>query len=258
MGRILIQPTLDTLEDYTAFAEENDFDFEIVDFAFPAGLTGDYMAVVEEYRQRGPAARLVAQHGAFMDLYLNSFDSDVRNIAERRYLANMEIARELNLKYVIFHTNLIPLIKHEVYRQRWVEAQAAFWLARLEEFPVTVLLENMWDPDPFVLSDLLAAVGSNRLKVCFDTGHFNIFSGVPMREWFETLGNDIVYIHLNDNMGDVDNEMAAGDGTVDWAEFDRLVREFCDAPHIVLELSDMERLQRTLAYLQAEKIYPFG
>lgn len=257
MGRILIQPTLSTLEEYLPFTDKHGFGFEVVDFAIPERGAGDYEAAIRHYQSHVPREKLISKHAAFKDLYINSPDPLIRGVSERRYDTNLQIADQLGLEYVVFHSNILPVIRHEAYRQNWVKTQAEFWSSKLSEHPFTVLLENMWDPDPSALSALIAAVGVENLGVCFDTGHCNIFSSVPMREWFERLGTHIGYIHLNDNLGDVDNELPAGEGSVDWIEFNQLVQDCCDEPLVVLELSDLKRVAKTINYLQENKIFPY-
>jgi sugar phosphate isomerase/epimerase len=103
----------------------------------------------------------------------------------------------------------------------------------------------------------LDQVGSLRLKICFDTGHANIFSKVPFKEWFDMLNQDISYVHANDNKGEVDNELVLGDGTINWRDFTNMVEEYQINPEIVLEVGTLEKTQQCVTYLETQGIYPF-
>jgi sugar phosphate isomerase/epimerase len=257
MYNILIQPTIETYHQYAEFASQYDLGFEIVDFANPSVISGDYETILRRYEAILEPSRIISAHGAYLDLYLNSPDPDVRNLAERRIEANLRIAQQLGLHYVIFHTNRLPMIRHERYHQLWIEAHIKFWRAILPKYELTVLLENMWDSTPDPIAKVLETVNSKKLRVCFDTDHYNIFSDVPIKTWFERLGAYITYIHLNDNLGDIDNELPPGQGSLDWKVFDEVIRGYTENPLVVLEVGSLEYIQQAIHYLKQNHIYPY-
>jgi sugar phosphate isomerase/epimerase len=163
----------------------------------------------------------------------------------------------LDAKYVVFHGNFNPLIRGERYINNWLERNADFWSGALKKYNVIVLLENLWEPTPEGFRRLLDQVGSPRLKICFDTGHANIFSKVPFKEWFDILNQDIPYVHVNDNKGEVDNELIPGDGIINWHEFTNILEDYQVNPKIVLEVGTLEKTKQSLKYLQMQNIYPF-
>jgi sugar phosphate isomerase/epimerase len=259
MNKILIQPTIDTLRDYEDYAGKTGYDFEVIDFAFPNILDSEYISVVKRYKaeSRFPE-KIIGMHGAFLDLYINSPDPAIKKVAQERIVRNLEIAKDLNIQYVAFHTNFLPMIEKESYYRNWVNAHVDFWKEIVEKFKITVLLENMWDKKPDGIAEVIEKVNSPYLKVLFDTGHANVFSKVPIKNWFEKLGKNIVYIQLNDNMGDGDSELPAGKGSVDWKEFDSLVKQHCDTPLVCLEVKDLNWVKETVEYLKKNSIYPFS
>ena len=97
----------------------------------------------------------------------------------------------------------------------------------------------MWEGSPDVFRKLLDEVNSPQLKICFDTGHANIFSKVPVSEWFDVLGKDIPYMHVNDNKGDVDNELVPGEGSINWQEFSGNIKKHEMTPNIVFEVGSL-------------------
>jgi sugar phosphate isomerase/epimerase len=257
MHGVLIQPTVETLDDYVAFAVEYDLGFELVDFADPAVLDGDLAAVVDHYKSFADQERLVSAHGPFLDLYLNSPDSAIRRVAAERIGRTLAVADELGVQFVVFHTNCLPMITHSGYYENWVRSHVHFWRKVVEEHSTTVVLENMWDRSPEHIARVLDGVGSPRLRACLDTGHHLLFSREPLERWFEVLGENIAYLHLTDNLGDVDSELALGTGVVDWAEVTRLVARSGAQPLAVIETPTIERIRASLRFLESGHVYPF-
>lgn len=256
MHGLLIQPTVDTLDEYETFAADYDLGFELVDFAYPDVLDGDVRAVVDRYKSLPDPRRLVSAHGPFLDLYLNSPDPAVRAVAVKRINQTLSLAAELELKFVVFHTNRLPMITAPAFHENWVRSNAAFWSEAVHEHDITVVLENMWDTSPELVARVLEAVDSPRLKVCLDTAHHLLFSQESLERWFAVLGENIAYLHLCDNLGELDNELALGTGVVDFRELTRLTKRSGAQPVAVIETPTLERIEASMRFLQGEWLYP--
>jgi sugar phosphate isomerase/epimerase len=253
MKKILIQPSKSNFSEYTKFATNHNFQFEIIDFAFAdlLDIKNDKLATIEFYKNkiRNGENKIISIHGAFLDLYLNSPDKKIKKVAEQRIIENLRIADELNIKHTVFHTNSLPMMGNSFYYKNWITTQVNFWKKHLPKYKTTVLLENMWDKTPNLLDEVLNKVNSKKLKVCFDTGHCNVFSNVKMENWFKTLRNKITYIHINDNAGDMDSELPPGMGTIDWIKLNALIEKYCEDPILVLELKNLDYLNQGIDYL---------
>jgi sugar phosphate isomerase/epimerase len=257
-SKIFVQPVDEDFEEYLEYAETNGFNLEIASFAFADVLDGNWQKLVNKYKDRLRGFKgLISIHAAFQDLLLHSRDKKVSGVAKERFHLNLKIAKELDAQYVVFHTNLNPLIRHKSYLENWVKQNALFWTEALSEYDVIILFENLWEPNPELMARLLQKINSPRFKICFDTGHWNIFSEVSMRDWFSVLGENIAYIHVNDNKKDMDNELVPGEGNVNWQEFSDLIEEKKLKPEIVFEVGALEKAKKALAYFEKNKIYPF-
>jgi sugar phosphate isomerase/epimerase len=258
MGRICIQPLISNFDKYNECAEKNSFGLEIIDFAYPNVLDAKYKGLLVRYKKKlKNNMKLLSSHAAFIDLYINSPDPAIKKVSQERAIRNMEIAKRLGARYVVFHTNSLPQIRKKAYHENWVNTHAEFWKKITKKYKITVLLENMWDENPDMIASVVEKVGSKYLKVCFDTGHCNVFSKVPMESWFRKLGKNIVYIHINDNNGNEDSELPPGAGNIDWKKFDRYVKKYCSRPHVVLEVKDLNHIQKSVDYLKKIRVYPF-
>jgi sugar phosphate isomerase/epimerase len=247
MSKIFVQPPdNDGFDEFLSYAKEHGHNLEIASFAYSRVLDTNWREILKGHQQklRGFAG-VVSVHGAFMELIIHSRDEKIREVARNRIYRNLEIARALSAKYIVFHGNFNPLIRHEGYRKNWVKQNALFWSEVLEKYQIIILLENLWEPTPKMFRKLSDEVNSARLKICFDTGHANIFSEAPLEEWFAVLGEDIAYVHVNDNNGDVDLELAPGEGNIDWREFSHLIEKYRIAPEIVFEVGTLEKTMQS-------------
>jgi sugar phosphate isomerase/epimerase len=258
MAKIFIQLDQTNFDEFLEYANDTGCNMEIASFAFAKTLDTNWKEILEDYQTKlRDFTEVISIHGAFQDLILHSRDSKISETAKNRYTQNLEIAKALNAKYIVFHANFNPLINHESYIKNWIEQNTRFWSDALNKFDITILIENVWEPSPEIFHILLNEFNSSHLKICFDTGHANIFSKVPVKEWFESLGSNISYIHVNDNKGDVDNELVPGEGTVNWQEFSDNVKKYCNLPEIVFEVGSLKKTKRAIKYFEENKIHPF-
>ena len=59
-------------------------------------------------------------------------------------------------------------------------------------------------------------MNSGNFGICLDTGHFNLFSKIGLREWIGIIRPYIMELHLHDNYGVSDDHLPPGRGTFDF------------------------------------------
>ncbi len=260
MSKIFIQPPdNDSLDKFLSYAKEHGYNLEIASFAYSRVLDTNWQGILKDHQQklRGFTG-VISLHGEIMELVVHSRDKKIREVAKDRIFQNLEIARALNAKYIVFHGNFNPLIRHEGYKKNWIKQNASFWSEVLDKYRIVVLLENLFESTPEAFKRLLDQVESPRLGICLDTGHANIFSKASLEEWLAVLDGDIAYVHVNDNKGDDDLELAPGEGDIDWRKFSDLLEKYRIAPEIVFEVGTLEKTIQSLEYFEKEEIYPFN
>lgn len=241
-------------------AESYGVGLDLQEFADPNILDGDWRGHVARYRKTlsGFSGELT-MHGAFLDLFSGSPDRQVAGIARERYRQNLTIAAELGAHVVDFHANYLPLIDDPNYMPGWIDRQIAFWQPLAQEagaLGVTIVLENMWEPDPSILRRVIEAVHSPHLLSCLDVGHARIYSKLPVESWIETLGPFIVLTHLHNTDSVVDVHLSFDDGVMDMpAVLDRL-RALPRPPMFCLELPDVASIQTSIRYLRLDTQIP--
>ncbi len=260
MTQVLIQPIFQQFDKYKRFAQEHELGFELLDFALSMNLDDDieYAKRVKFYKQV-KGVKICSMHGVFNDMRLSSTDKKIRTVVQNRLEKCCQIADDLEIDRVVFHTNYIPQISHSRYYELWQQRNAEFFAEMIAHYDLEILLENVFDFTPRVLNNLMTSVDSDKLNVCFDLGHFNIHSRVSLQTWFETLGNNIKYLHINDNMGVQDTHSIIGNGEINWQEFDRCIEKYNSSPMTVLEvdIGNLKSIKKSINYLKKYGIYPY-
>ena len=234
-------------------ARENGAGVEIQTFAYPDALEHGLDGRVAHYREQlngFSGDRTV--HGAFMDMASASPDPRIVAVTEDRYQQNIRIAQALGAHLIVFHLNYLTNIRTDEYRRSWTEVQAAFWQRmgkRAADSGLTVALENMWEWEPSLIGDVIRQVDRPNVKACLDVAHVYLYSTIPFKDWLAALGDDIVYVHLNNNSGQDDQHRALDDGVIDYAAVLADLRGLPQAPILSLEITGVEPVRRSLRML---------
>ncbi len=157
-------------------------------------------------------------HAPFMDLSPGAVDSKVRAVTIERFSQIFELAETLKPEVIVFHSGYEKW-KYALKIDLWLEESLITWghlLPRAEEKGIKIAIENIFEDNPLNLRLLMEEMRSQYFGICFDTGHFNLFSTTPLEEWLTQLKPYIIELHLHDNNKDADNHKAIGDGTFDF------------------------------------------
>ncbi len=157
-------------------------------------------------------------HAPFMDLSPGAVDSKVRAVTVERFSHVLDIAEDLKVKAVVFHSGYEKW-KYSLRPDLWLEGSLMTWKPLLEkanDIGVRIAIENIFEDEPTNLKLLMQEMGSENFGICFDTGHFNLFSKTPMEEWLTILKSYIIELHLHDNDRTGDAHNPIGDGTFDF------------------------------------------
>jgi len=270
MKRLFVQATSEEIAyDFIDFAKNNHYGIELTCFAFPWTLDGDLKTVVQSYRTALKGFKNgVSIHGVFMDMITASNDARIVTVARERILQNIEIARQLEAKIVTFNSCFNPCIatSSPTYADGYRRRQIKFWSEiadSLADSDLTLVFENVWEPQPETVESVLEGVDSENFKANLDTGHVNIFSKVPIERWVEVLGDHLSYVHLNDNCADSDSNLVPGEGNVRWNKFFDALKQYGLKPRICLEVeayedrSKLENTRKAIEYLKENKFHPF-
>ncbi|MFD3649857.1 sugar phosphate isomerase/epimerase family protein [Streptomyces cyaneofuscatus] len=259
---LLVQPRISRIAEYAALAKEMEAGFEIIETSYPDHLDNLEAYLDEIYRWVAPSA-VQAVHGPFLDIVLHSPDPAIRQISERRVRESLNLCERAGARFLLLHSNHLPLIREHDYDEIWIQRNAEFLSGlepRLRAAGITVVIENMWDPDPRLLVRLVRTVASPFVALCLDVAHQRVHGSGSLHSWWETAGSLTPYVQFGDNSGVADEDLALGEGTVDWLALDACLRGAERAPVVMAGVgfdTATAKLRRSLAFLEDNGFFPF-
>ena len=153
----------------------------------------------------------------------------------------------------ITHTNFTPLIKDASYKKNWFRRTIDFWLPYADQAGkagVTICMENLWEPEPEMHAELIAAANHPHFRATLDNGHCLVFSNVSSSRWVETLGELLVHCHVHDNSGELDEHKPVGQGIEDWPALIAALHRWALGAVVVAESDRLDDNRQSLAYLR--------
>ncbi len=258
-GIIGIIPDVCDIKRTMKLAEEYGAVFEYNDFMLPQQLdqTDECRKKVDFYRKLDRDRSEDTLHGAFLDITVHSQDAMIREISRKRIYQSLRIAEDLEIRGVVFHTELIANYHSPSYRERWLEKNTEFWSRALEDFPgLEIYMENMFDEDEKSMAELGRVMESNkRFGICLDYAHAAVFgTDIPLDCWVRELAPYIRHMHINDNDLKDDLHLPVGQGKIDWQQFHDLTERYQINASILLEINGYQAQKESLEYIRENHI----
>jgi len=160
-------------------------------------------------------------HLSYVDLNLASLSPAARATAAERSLRGLEYAQAVGASCGVLHTGFKYL--HHPQVDPLVEEALRASLQALEGSEVPIVLENLAIGRDDYLRGAQALQEITRrhgMKNCFDVGHAHVEAKrdgvITIRDYIDTLGADILHLHLHDNHGKRDEHLPTGAGSIDY------------------------------------------
>lgn len=223
-----------TAPDAAQVAKEYGFGLEIAQFCTAWNLDEH---LPETRAELAPMVEPVPRrllHGPFNELFPCAIDPLARELAARRYRQAIAIAKEYGAEKVVLHGGYQPRM---YYRQWYVEQSIVFWKVFLAEDPgVEIVLENVLEEEPEMLTEILAGVEHPRLRMCLDVGHVNVYSRIPVTQWVEKCAPWLSHFHVHNNDGSWDTHSALDCGSIPIRQLLKQMEVQCPRATVTLEL----------------------
>jgi sugar phosphate isomerase/epimerase len=197
------------------------------------------------------AGLAVTVHAPFLDLNPGALDPLIYRATTRRYRQALQAASQIGARLIVFHPGY-DVWRYGQQQHLWLEQNLRFWppLLKLAARSGCVMtLENIFEPEPLLLAQLLNTFSSPWLGHCFDVGHWRLFATVSIEEWFASLRSQLRHLHLHDNFGLKDDHLPLGEGSIDFTSlFAQLTTiPTRQRPSATLEAHSRDNLLRALA-----------
>lgn len=215
---------------------DNNIGVEIQDFTESNLSKEEIYTIVKKYKLLFQDFKNIKSlHGPFLDLKPASPDEDIRKLSYNKYLRTINIATELEMDYLIFHSQINPFLSEPFISDLNNRQSREFWkeiLEETEEYKGTILIENIFEETPKMLKEYMETLNEDNIKVNLDIGHARI-SKAPLEEWISELRDYIAYIHLHWNNGIHDQHMEPSKENIE--EVMNLLNKYNINPVISLE-----------------------
>ena len=186
---------------------------EIAEFCTAWNMDRELPAVEKTLEETLTGISRRVLHGPFNELFPCAIDLKARELAQFRFSQAAALAREYGAAKLVLHGGFNPQM---YYPQWYVEQSVLFWKDFLKTLPegLTVCVENVLEPAPDMLLDILRGVEDSRLRLCLDVGHVNAYSSIPAKTWIEESGEYLSHLHIHNNDGSWDTHSALYEGTL--------------------------------------------
>lgn len=212
--------------DAVDLAKENGFGLEIAEYCTPWNMDERYEITHQKVQSKLQNIPSCLLHAPFNELFPCAIDPKARHLAACRYRQALAIAAEYGAKKVIIHSGYYEKMYYPVW---FVNESVKFWREFMQSYTgsAIICLENVFEQDPRMLSDIVGQVGDSRLRMCLDIGHANAYSDAPLSEWLDCGGQLISHLHIHNNDGVSDRHDAIDCGSIDVAAFLREAEQKC-------------------------------
>lgn len=248
----MIIPDYHNMQESLKLAEEYDAAFEYNDFFDPAVYTDEEEVKkrISFYKNCPGKRERDTLHGVFLDNVICSQDSVIRAYSRKRAEQSMDIAQQLEVRGVVFHSGLIAGLKQKAYLDNWYKGQEEWIRYLLDKYPGTdIYMENTFENEPDSLLALAARLQDcRRFQLCLDYGHACL-TPTPPEQWMNAMAFRIGHMHLNDNDLKADWHMVPGEGAIDLGQFRAALEKHNIHCPILLEVTGADKQRKALQYM---------
>lgn len=260
MGYLHVIPNMEELDKIEQLKAKYNLRYEFNDFYSPSVLDDRELQrkIIAFYKNSGAVSPEDTIHGAFLDVTVHSSDALIRQVSEKRVYQSMDIARELGVKGVVFHTGRLANFRPPYYISQWKKLNTDFFTKVAGEYSdLQIYMENMFDEAPDLLAELAESMKDvKNFSVCFDYAH-GIITGRTPEEWTKVLAPYVRHMHINDNDKIGDLHLPLGQGSIDWAEYSALMKQHGIDCSTLIEVKGYDAMKASLEYMEQNHIYPF-
>lgn len=186
---------------------------EIAEFCTAWNMDRELPAVEKTLEETLTGVSRRVLHGPFNELFPCAIDPKARRLATFRFSQAAALAQAYDAGKLVLHGGFNPQM---YYPQWYVEQSVLFWKDFLKTLPegLTVCVENVLEPTPDMLLNIVRGVEDPRLRLCLDVGHVNAYSRIPAKTWLAECGTYLSHLHIHNNDGTWDTHNALYEGTL--------------------------------------------
>ncbi len=190
-------------------------------------------------------------HGFFSNLNIAAKDPLIASVSLKRYYQSLELAQYFDVSLVVFHTCYNNLLKQKQYQEMYFLNNVEFYNEFIKEFEasgIMATIENVHEPSPDLIRNLIAAVNSPYLGATIDIGHCNLHSNTDPTHWIKEYGIMLKHMHFHNNDTTEDSHSSLLNGTLDIKKILTSLKEIQLYPTITFEIFEENALIESVEY----------
>ena len=225
--------------DAASIARQYGLGVELAQFCTAWNMDEHFPDIAGEVRETLQGIANSTLHGPFNELFPCAIDLQARELAARRYRQAMALAEGYGIRKLVIHGGFQPFMYYPVW---YVEQSIVFWKEFVQTVPrdTVLCLENVLEPEPYLLRDIVAAVDDPRLRLCLDVGHVNAYSEIPVERWLEDWAPWLSHYHIHNNDGSADTHQPLFSGSMDLKSLLTKIQKRTPEASLTLELYESE------------------
>ena len=205
----------------------------------------EYKAILKDFDKE------VTIHGFFSNLNIAAKDPLIAQVSKIRYNQSLELAEIFDARTIVFHTCLNNLLKQKQYQEMFFLKNIEFYKEYVQYFKhlgIMVTIENVHEPNPNYIRNLIAAVSAANFGATLDIGHCNLHSELSPSQWIKEYGIMLKHMHFHNNFKDEDSHSSLLKGSVDVKEILATLKELQLYPTVTFEIFNKEELIESVEY----------
>ena len=202
-------------DDAVEMAYKNGVGLEIAEFCTAANMDDNFAEYDVIVRNKLEKSSRYVFHGPFNELNPSAIDPLSRKLCAFRFKQAYDTMKHYGMNKMVLHSGYIPNVYYKQwYRDRAIEFFKEYMSDKDDNFVLAI--ENVLEDEPYTLREVVDGIDDKRVGICFDIGHANIVSSVPIEEWTKLFQDKLYHVHIHDNMGEFDLHLPLGDGKINW------------------------------------------
>jgi sugar phosphate isomerase/epimerase len=229
-------------------------DLELQDFYQPGPYLHDPGRLIDAARRAldGYTASL-SIHGPNPSHTFAPKDPEVGALIESRFAQCLEFCGQLGADMMVMHSPFVGFGRPFTPQRQSTTGTSTFarasqvianLLPRAEELGCRIVVENVFDTDPWQLIDFVGSFDSEFVRLSIDVGHATVMQrngGAPPADYWIQAGSELVaHLHLQDGDGWTDRHWQPGTGIIGWPGIATQIAALPASPRLILELDDRD------------------
>lgn len=195
----------------------------------------------------------ITLHAMFSDVNIACKDPLLKEIACLRLQQSFETGKALKADTILFHTGNKGTL-HYGSQEEFKKNFIAFWKDFIKEFEknnIIAVIENVFETTPQYCIDLIENINSPNLKLALDIGHVNLYaSQTDILDWIKEYGERLYHLHIHNNFQTNDDHSNLENGTVNYKEVLKYIKESNINPSFVLEMFTEEDIRKSIKFFK--------